>query len=514
MDNHTENRRWTTVIASLAAALMTLDITVVNVALPQIGQDLHASLDSLQWVINGYTLSFAALLLLAGALSDRIGRLRIFMSGILLFTVASLVCALAPSAAMLIAARIVQGIGGAMVLGTALALIAGACAGQPAQVRASAIGLFAAGGAFAAATGPLIGGMLVEWASWPWLFAINVPIGLLILLLAQYKVSEQRPSPPKHRLDWPGALLVTVSLFSLNFAALAGAERGWQAPGVGPALLLGGVGALLFLVVERRQGPAALLDLSLFRIPTFVGAILLSFFGRILSFGLLPFITLWLSGMLGYSPLHIGLILLCQSLAMVVAAGVSGPLSKRIPVRILLTLGMFIVAVGLFWSSHIQVDSDWLQILPMLVMLGIGAGLTLPHLMDLAVSVVPAARAGTASGTANTFFPLGTAVGIALFGVLLSRQLGLAITPEILLAQGITAPQPILSAIAAAQFPALENTLCQLHAPLLATALQAWVDGLNLLFQVAAVASTLAGFSCLWLIREKDVYRAQSTGCS
>lgn len=509
MDNQAGNRHWTTLIAALAAALMTLDITVVNVALPQIGQDLHASLDSLQWVINGYTLSFAALLLLAGALSDRIGRLRIFMSGIALFTLASLACALAPNAEVLIAARIVQGIGGAMVLGTALALIASACKGQPAQVRASAIGLFAAGGAFAAATGPLIGGMMVEWASWPWLFAINVPIGLLILLLAQYKVSEQRPSPPKHRLDWPGALLVTLSLFSLNYAALAGAERGWQAPGVGPALLFGGVCALLFLWVERRQGAAALLDLSLFRIPTFVGAILLSFFGRIFSFGLLPFITLWLSGMLGYSPLDIGLILLCQSLAMVLAAGVSGPLSKRIPVRLLLALGMFIVAAGLFWSGHIQVDSDWLQILPMLVMLGMGAGLTLPHLMDLAVSVVPATRAGTASGTANTFFPLGTAVGIALFGMLLSRHLGLAVTSQDLMVQGITAPQPILSAIAAAQFSGLESTLGQAYAPLLATARQAWVEGLNLLFQTAAVASTFAGFASLWLIREKDVFQPQ-----
>jgi predicted MFS family arabinose efflux permease len=236
--------------------------------------------------------------------------------------------------------------------------------------------------------------------------------------------------------------------------------------------------------------------LRLFRIPTFIGAILLSFAGRIFSFGLLPFITLWLSGILHYSAWHTGLILLSQSLAMVIAAGLSGPISRRIPVRVLLAMGMFIVAIGLVISSRVQIGSDWLVILPLLLMLGAGAGLTMPHLMDLAVSVVPAHQAGVASGTANTFFPLGTAVGIALFGLLLSHVLQQALPVSQLSAAGISQPDAALQAIGSAQFSMLSATPA-----LLLQAQQAWMDALNLLFRVAAVASAIAGLAALWLIR-------------
>ena len=490
------NRRWTTCVAALGAAVMTLDITVVNVALPQIGEDFLTNLLHLQWVINGYTLSFAALLLLAGAISDRMGRRRLFLAGVALFTLASLVCALAPTINVLIAARVVQGVGGSMVLGTALAMIAGACEGEPAQVRASAIGLFAAGGALSAATGPLIGGMLVQWASWPWLFAINVPVGLLIIVITLSKVSERPPVASPYPLDIAGGGLATLSLFSLNYAVLTFADRCASSLAVRMALLTGILTAVVFFIVEKRRGAAALLDLRLFRIPTFVGAILLSFAGRIFSFGLLPFITLWLSGMLHYSPLQIGLILLSQSVAMVIAAGLSGPLSRLISVRILLATGMFIVAAGLFISSDIRPDSSALHILPMLIMLGIGAGLTLPHLMDLAVSVVPAQQAGTASGTANTFFPLGTAVGIVLFGLLLMQGLDQALPTASLIAGGITDPAQTLQAVASGQFGVLSG-----HPALLAEAHQAWVNALGRLFRVAGIASVLAGLATLWLIR-------------
>ncbi|HDS1118310.1 TPA: MFS transporter, partial [Pluralibacter gergoviae] len=215
-----QNRRWTTLVAALSAAIMTLDITIVNIALPQMGLALSASLAQLQWVINGYTLSFAGLLLLAGALSDRLGRRRIFLTGNALFMLASLVCALSPTIELLIAARVAQGAGGAMVLGTALALIASACEGEPARVRAGAVGLFAAGGAVSAATGPLLGGMLIQWASWPWLFAINVPVALLIIVITLLRVREKPLPAPRYPLDAAGALLVTLALFSLNYAAL------------------------------------------------------------------------------------------------------------------------------------------------------------------------------------------------------------------------------------------------------------------------------------------------------
>lgn len=490
-----KNRQWTTWVAALSAAIMTLDITVVNIALPQIGGDLRTDLVHLQWVINGYTLSFAALLLLAGAISDRLGRRTIFLCGNGLFVLASLACALAPSIDVLIVARVIQGIGGAMVLGTALALIANSCEGESPQVRASAVGLFAAGGAISAATGPLIGGLLIQWASWPWLFAINIPVGLLIIFFTLCHVVEKPLAKPAFPLDILGAVLITVSLFSLNYGALNLTDGSQDAL---HALVVGGVTALLFFWTEKRRGKRALLNLNLFALPTFIGAILLSFAGRIFSFGLLPFITLWLSGMLHYSAWHIGLILLTQSLTMVVAAGVSGPLARVLPVRILLAAGMFIVAAGLMISSHVQSDSSWLVLMPMLLMLGVGAGLTLPHLMNLAVSVVPASQAGTASGTANTFFPLGTAVGIAFFGLLLNHVVQQALPLSLLSDAGIARPQEVLHAVSSAQFDGLNA------APeLLQRARQAWVDALNMLFRVAALASALSGVAALWLIREQ-----------
>ncbi|MEN4546037.1 MFS transporter [Pantoea agglomerans] len=490
-----KNRQWTTWVAALSAAIMTLDITAVNIALPQIGMDLRTDLAHLQWVINGYTLSFAALLLLAGAISDRLGRRTIFLCGNGLFVLASLACALAPSVDVLIVARVIQGIGGAMVLGTALALIASACEGESPQVRASAVGLFAAGGAISAATGPLIGGLFIQWASWPWLFAINVPVGLLIIFFTLRHVIEKPFAKPAFPLDILGAVLITVSLFSLNYGALNLTDDGQDAL---HALVVGGVTALLFFWTEKRRGKRALLNLNLFALPTFIGAILLSFAGRIFSFGLLPFITLWLSGMLHYSAWHIGLILLAQSLTMVVAAGVSGSLARVIPVRILLAAGMFIVAAGLMISSHVQSDSSWLVLMPMLLMLGVGAGLTLPHLMNLAVSVVPASQAGTASGTANTFFPLGTAVGIAFFGLLLNYVVQQALPLSLLSDAGIARPQEVLHAVSSAQFDGLNA------APeLLQHARQAWGDALNMLFRVAALASALSGVAALWLIREQ-----------
>lgn len=473
---------------------MTLDITVVNIALPKISKDLLTNLAQLQWVMNGYTLSFAALLLLAGAISDRMGRRPIFLCGNGVFVLALLGCAMAPSINALIIARVLQGAGGAMVLGTALALIASACEGEPPQVRTSAVGLFAAGGAVSAATGPLIGGMLIQGASWPWLFAINTPVGLLIIFFTLRYVDEKPLPAPRYPLDVAGAVFVTLSLFSLNYAALNFSSD--SAPYVCHALLIGLISAVLFLWIEGHRGDRALLHLRLFRIPTFLGAILLSFAGRIFSFGLLPFITLWLNGLLHYSVWHTGLILLSQSLAMVIAAGLSGPLSRLIPVCVLLAIGMFIVAIGLTMSSHVQINSDWLVILPLLLMQGVGADLTMPHLMDLAVSVVPAHQAGAASGTANTFFPLGTAVGIALFGLLLSHVIQQALPLSRLSASDISEPASALQAISNARFNVLTAVPgLQLQAQ------QAWVDALNLLFRVAAVTSVIAGLAALWLIR-------------
>ncbi|MFJ7243060.1 MFS transporter [Kitasatospora sp. NPDC098652] len=500
-------RRWTTAVTSLAAAMMTLDITVVNVALPRIGQDLDASLDSLQWIVNAYTLTFAALLLTAGSVSDRIGRRRIFLGGVALFTAASAGCALAPNAAVLIAARAVQGAGGAMVLGTSLALIAGAYEGAPARSRATAIGLFTAGGAVSAALGPLVGGSIVEWLSWPFLFAVNLPIGLLILLGAARTVPESVADDAPQRIDYAGAVLAVFALFALNYALLTGSEQGWSTPDVLTGLIAGTALFAAFTAVQWRLGPDAMLDLRLFAIPTFSGAVLLSFAARIFSFGLLPFLTLWLGGMLGLSPFRIGLVLLAQSVALVIAAPLSGLLTKVMPVARVLALGMAVVGVGMLLGVGIGPEDDWTAVLPTLVLLGVGAGLTLPHLLALAVGVVPASRAGTASGAANSFFPLGTATGVAAFGVVLSGTVGATMSSSALSGAGVPSGDGghLRALVAAGQFDELAAAVPPTaRDQVLALAHTAYTDALSTIFLVAGVAGLLAAVAALVLVRERD----------
>ncbi|MFI9362721.1 MFS transporter [Kitasatospora sp. NPDC053057] len=500
-------RRWTTAVTSLAAAMMTLDITVVNVALPRIGVDLDASLDSLQWIVNAYTLTFAALLLTAGSVSDRIGRRRIFLAGVALFTLASAVCALAPDAGVLIAARAVQGAGGAMVLGTSLALIAGAFEGAPARSRTTAIGLFTAGGAVSAALGPLVGGSIVEWLSWPFLFAVNVPVGLLILIAAARKVPESVATDAPDRIDYAGAVLAVLALFALNYGLLAGSEKGWSAPDVLTGLVAGAVLAAAFIAVQWRLGSNAMLDLRLFAIPTFSGAVLLSFAARIFSFGLLPFLTLWLGGMLGLSPFRIGLVLLAQSVALVIAAPLSSLLTKVMPVSRVLALGMAVVAVGMFLAVGIGPHDSWTAVLPALLLLGAGAGLTLPHLLALAVGVVPASRAGTASGAANSFFPLGTATGVAAFGVVLNGKVGSAMSAAALDRIGLPPGDSgyLRKLVTAGQFDALAAASPEaVRGQVLDLAHSAYTGALSAIFLIAGIAGLLAAVASLLLVREQD----------
>ncbi|WP_269854827.1 MFS transporter [Streptomyces sp. RPT161] len=511
------SRRWTTAVTSLAAAMMTLDITVVNVALPRIGADLDASLDSLQWIVNAYTLSFAALLLTAGSVSDRIGRRRIFLAGVAVFTAASAVCALAPNTAVLIAARAAQGVGGAMAFGTALALIAGAFEGAPARSRTTAIGLFTAGGAVSAALGPLVGGSIVEWLSWPFLFAVNVPIGLLILAGTARKVPESVATDAPANVDHAGAVLAVLALFALNYGLLAGSEKGWTAADVLTALIVGGVLAVAFAAVQWRLGPTAMLDLRLFAIPSFSGAVLLSFAARVFSFGLLPFLTLWLGGMLRLTPFQVGLVLLAQSVALVIAAPVSSLLTKVMSVSKVLALGSAVVGVGMFLAVGIGPHDRWTAVLPMLVLLGAGAGLTLPHLLALAVGVVPASRAGTASGAANSFFPLGTATGVAAFGIVLTSKVDTTMNAATLsrfdLPPGHAAQ--LRQLVTAGQFDALGAAVPgTVRGQVLELARSAYTGALSTIFLIAGVAGLLAAVASLVLVREKDNFEAAQAASS
>jgi EmrB/QacA subfamily drug resistance transporter len=345
----TTTRRWTVALASLAGVVMTLDINVVAIALPRIGADFDASLAGAQWTINAYALAFAALLLPAGSLSDRVGRRGVFGAGIAGFTATSLGCGLAPGIAWLVVFRALQGACGALVMATAVALIAGAYQGR---ARDQAIGIFSAAGGAAVAFGPTLGGMLVDGWGWRWIFLVNLPLGAAIVLgtvlvLREPETSRVASAP----LDLSGAVLACAMLFSVNYALLAGPEDGWTRIGVLTALLAGLALLAAFLFLQRRRGDHALLDLRLFRIPSFSASMALSLCARVTTLGLMPFLILWLQGPLGSDPTEAGLRLLPMTILIMVGAWAAGRLQRRLTGGEVIAIGFALVGTGgLAWA--------------------------------------------------------------------------------------------------------------------------------------------------------------------
>lgn len=480
-------RRSVVVGVSLSAAVMTLDTTVVNVALPDIGSAFDSSLPQLQWIVNGYTLVFAALLLSAGSFSDRWGRRRVFMIGMMVFTLSSVFCTAAWDSASLIVFRMIQGIGAACVMGSGLALITEVFEGRPPEDRQRAIGMFTAFGAAAAALGPLLGGALVSTVGWRGIFVVNIALGIVTVALVRSADVPARHEDPEHPLDLTGAALAILMLLSANYALLAGSTGGWTQPDVLTGLIAAPLLLLSFIVVEFRLGRAAMLDLSLLRIPTFSAAIGISFTSRIATFGLLASLILWLTGPLGHTPLITGLILLTQSLVMMVAAAMSSKLGAKLPVRVIICVGMLIGAAGLLpAAATIDRNSTWLTILPTVVLLGFGSGLVMPHLIGLAVGVVPPQRAGMATGASNTFLPLGTGVGVAVYGVVLSAAV----------ASRISAPVEAQE-VAAGRMPETPQAL--------ALARDAFAAGMSAVLWIACAICVVSALIALAGVRRQDM---------
>lgn len=503
LDQARSNQTWTTAVAALACFLMTLDITVVNVALPSIQKDLGASLEGLQWVVNAYVLAFAALLLTVGSVSDRLGRKRLFLTGVAVFTVASALCVASRTESPLIAARALQGIGGALVFGTCLALIADAYTDAEEEQRRKAVGLAMAAGAAAATLGPLIGGGLVEIGTWQWIFAINVPVGVALAICTALKVRE--PHAPhaadNSRVDSVGAVVAIVVLFALNYGLLTGAAKGWGRGDVLAALAIGLAGGVGFVLHQLRRGSEATLDLALFRIPTFLAAIVLGFTVRALSFGVFPFLILWLAGAHGRSAFDIGLILSALALPLMVCAVLSTSVARAVGVRATMSIAMVITAAGLFLATLIRGDGSWTTILPALAVLGVGNGVAMPHLMNLAVDVVPSNKAGMATGAANTAFPLGTATGVAAFGVVLSSFVHAKVAASGVIP--VHSADSVASAIVAGvlRFPTQAMT---------AFATSAFTDALRLIFGIAGCAALVAAALSGALITDRPRVAAES----
>jgi EmrB/QacA subfamily drug resistance transporter len=412
-----ERKWWTLIAVSMAIFMLLLDITVVNVALPKIQHALHSSFSDLQWVVNAYALTLAAFLLTAGAVSDLIGRRRVFVAGLFVFTVASAVCGLSSSPLMLNLARAVQGTGGAMMFATSLALIAQAFHGKD---RGTAFGVFGAVTGAAVAVGPVLGGIITSAIGWQWIFFVNVPIGVVAVFVTLTQVRESR-DPNATGVDWAGLVTFSASLFLLVFALVQGNEKGWGSTEILGFLIAAAVLLIAFVAVERLQS-RPMLDLSLFRRPAFTGASIVAFAISGSYFAMFLYLTLYIQDVLAFGPLQAGLRFLPVTLLSFAVAPVAGKLTVRVPVRLLLGSGLVLAGLGLLAMTGVNASSSWTALIPGFVLGGAGIGMINPPLASTAIGVVPHERSGMASGINSTFRQVGIATGIAGLGAIFQHS--------------------------------------------------------------------------------------------
>ncbi len=413
-----ERKWWTLIAVCVAIFMLLLDITVVNVALPAIQRSLHSSFQDLQWVVDAYSLTLAAFLLTGGALADLLGRRRLFVIGLVVFTAASAVCGLSSTPLTLNLARGVQGIGGALMYATSLALIAQAFRGRD---RGIAFGVFGAVTGAAVAVGPLLGGVITSAVGWEWIFFVNVPIGIAAVLLTLSKVLESS-DPGATRVDWAGLVTFSGSLFMLVFALVRGNDTGWGSTQILALLAGSAVLFALFLIAEIRQ-ERPMLDLTLFRRPAFAGANIVAFTMAASAFSMFLYLTIYIQEVLRFSPLQAGLRFLPITLLSFLVAPLAGRLSVRVPIRLLLGVGMLLVSAGLLWMTAASPTSSWTALIPGFMLQGAGIGLVNPPLASAAIGVVPPARSGMASGANNTARQVGIATGIAALGAVFQHDI-------------------------------------------------------------------------------------------
>lgn len=493
---------WTLLAVCAAGVLNALDVTIVNIALERIGDGLDAGLDGLQWVVNAYVLAFGALLLTAASVSDLVGRKRVFLIGLATFTVASALCGVAGSVELLAVFRAVQGAGAAMTFAAAPALLAAAYRGK---ARTTAIGIFTAVTAASGALGPLIGGALVDALDWRWIFYVNVPVGVLIGVAVVARLEESRDPDRERRVDLVGAALVIAGLFSANYALLNGPDDGWTSGWV-LATIVAAVVLLTGFVLSQRRG-GGMVDLGLFRQRAFSGAVLLSFLARFAGMGLLPFLLLWFQGLLGHSPFQAGLRLLPMSLTIIVVAALTGGLRERLDSAVMIATGFAAYAAGFLLIARVDAADSWTVALPGLVLVGVGSGLVLPPLLDIAVSAVPVRRAGMATGVANSFFPLGTAAGVAVSGAFFSGRVSDGLSDQALFGFGLPvgAGEQVRQAVEAGRFGLAELLPEPVRVPVTALARDAFTDGLATVGLVSAVAAVIGAALAAVLVRGATV---------
>jgi EmrB/QacA subfamily drug resistance transporter len=412
-----ENRKWWTLFAvSFGLFMIMLDNTVVNVALKTIQSDLHMSVASLEWIVTAYALTFAALLITGGKLADLYGRRRIFVLGLVVFSLSSLACGLAPSAGFLIGARAVQGVGAALMNPATLSIIT---ATFPPKQRGQAIGIWAGVSALALAIGPLAGGLIAEKLNWNWIFFVNVPVGALAIVVSQFAIRESRDTSAEQSIDLPGLLTSVGFLFSLSYALIEGNGHGWTSPEILSLFAAAAVLLCAFVLLEFRQR-LPMLDLSLFRIGAFTGANLVAMLVSLSMFGVFFFVSLYIQRILGYSPIQAGAMFLPMTSLIILVAPVAGKLSDRVGSRWLMGGGMTLVGVSLLLYERVTIHSDFWTLLPQMLLGGIGMAMTMSPMTAAAMGAVPVDKAGVGSGVLNSFRQVGGSLGIAVMGAIVA----------------------------------------------------------------------------------------------
>jgi EmrB/QacA subfamily drug resistance transporter len=495
------DRKWWTLVAVCTGVFMLLlDITIVNVALPDIQRAFSASLSDLQWVIDAYALTLAALLLTSGSIADLLGRRKVFATGIVVFTGGSLLCGAASGATFLALARALQGVGGAIMFATSLALLAQAF--RPRE-RGVAFGIFGAVTGVAIAVGPVLGGALTSGLSWRWIFFVNLPVGVFALLVTLWRVDESR-NPHATRPDWPGLVLFSVGLAALVFGLIRSGPDGWGSAHVVLSVAAAALLLIAFFVVERFTS-TPMFDLRLVRVPTFSGGLIAAWSISAGLFSLLTYLVLYVQNVQHYTALETGVRFLPLSGAVFVVAAIAGRLSSHVSVRLLITPGFVLVGAGLLMMRGIDPAQSWTHFLAGFILAGAGAGLINVPLASTAVGVVPPHQAGMASGINSTFRQIGIASGVAALGSVFTSQVRSGIEGSLSSGPLASHAHAFASEVASGQIgAALRGVAPSERLQAAAATAQGFADALNDILLIGAIVSFVAAVLVFVLIRRED----------
>ena len=501
------NKWWTLVAVSLGTFMLLLDITIVNVALPDIQLALHSSFSDLQWIVDAYALTLAAFLLTAGSLADMYGRRLLYLIGLAIFTLASVLCGFAVNTLMLQLSRGLQGVGGAIMFAVSLALLADAFRGKD---RGVAFGVWGTVTGLAVAIGPLLGGILTSGLSWRWIFFVNAPIGVFAVVVTIMRVTESRAQQAS-RPDWAGFGLFTVALASLIYGLIESNEKSFTNSLVLTCFAVAAVLLIAFVLVELRIAHP-MFDLNLFRLPTFSGGLVAAFGLSASIFSMLLYLVLYLQDILGYSALGTGVRLMVISGGILITATLSGRVSSHVPVRLLIGPGLLLVGVGLLLMRGLDATSSWTHLIPGMIVSGLAVGLVNPPLASTAVGVVEPQRAGMASGINSTFRQVGIATGIALLGSLFSNKVRDEVITMVSAVPGLSGRGPqIASAVQSGQIGSVLSHLPKsVQAQVGGLTRAAFTSGLNDILLVAAVIALASGVIALAAIRTNDFAQQQA----